>query len=262
VSNPFEVAVPTYYENWPVGLRRLSMATAMRKMSVAEAQVLRACVGEHGEGLEKLGPLYKCADTVGVLINWMEEKIGEFPKGAFVRLGSRSPKDSWAGNRDGFRVEHGREAWDLLTDCSERVYDDLSWALKNDYEPCLLVREWLDIPRWMEFRCFMKSRKLVGISQYFYRDESPEIEKFKDSIKWALEMFFENLFVREIHLDDVVFDVFAHTQRRGNETVVDVKLIEINPYATWTDPCLFDWNEDAFDAIEFRTALGQRREAE
>jgi hypothetical protein len=247
MSNPFEVAVPTYYENWPVGLRRLSMATALRRMSVVEASALRSAVGEHGDGKFE-------ERHTSVLIDWMEEEINKFPKGAFVRLGSRSPKDSWAGNRDGFRVQHGQEAFDLLTDCSERVYDDLSWALENDYQPCLLVREWLDIPRWMEFRCFQKARKLVGISQYFYHDSSSEILEHKDSIQWALERFFENLFVGAVHLDDVVFDVFAKTQRRENETVVDVRLVEINPWSTWTDPCLFDWNEDSFEMLQFRTA--------
>jgi hypothetical protein len=253
MANPFEIAVPTYYENWPVELRRLSMATAFRKMSVSEALALRESVIEHGEG----GAPPEHTDA---LISWMDEKIGEFPKGAFVRLGSRSPKDSWLGNREGFRVESGQKAWDILTDCSERVYDDLCWALANDYTPCLLVREWLDMPRIMEFRCFVKAKKLVGISQYFYNDDPDTIPTFQSSLEWALGVFFDKSFLPHVHLDDVVVDVFAKFEVRENEVSVDVRLIEINPFSTWTDPCLFDWNEDSFDEMEFRIAEVKKSE--
>jgi hypothetical protein len=125
--------------------------------------------------------------------------------------------------------------------------DDLHLAIANDYAPHIFVREWIDIPKWAEFRCFMRGRKLAGISQYFYRDGAmPAILDDPGMIPWGIGQFFPE-FRDGCHLDDVVFDVYLrrYGHRGGN---VEVKLLEINPYCEYTDPCLFDWRRpEMFD---------------
>ena len=110
--------------------------------------------------------------------------------GVFVKLTTRSPKDSAvaiAKARNAFltrllslgerpsandrlvllaevmthslRVRTGEEAIHLLM-FSARVEEDLEYALNLDYNDfekcmCLVVRKWVDIHQWAEFRCFV-----------------------------------------------------------------------------------------------------------
>lgn len=274
----FEFVKPTFLENWPTGLRSLSIAQAGRKLSVKEAQAL-------GENIVELGPTfytrtpeeeaaeeaarnwcykkmcgqgagprpkmpdfkdYDVADISAIRAD-VDELVSHFPNGAFVRLGSRSPKDSWTGMRNGFRTMPEDNSLDLLLDCSERVCDDLHMAIAHNYEPWIFARQWLEIEKWQEFRCFMKGRKLVGISQYLYLDgEFREVLDNRDQIEWAIKEFF-TAFEEQSHLDDVVFDVIVNTRKVAkNAFTWSVKLLEINPFFEMTDPCLFDW-QSGFD---------------
>lgn len=245
--NYFDLVSPTYLENWPSELRRLSIAQKDIPLDRDTAIVLGYFITELGEFyFEK----YAAGLTVNKqnVLNNLAIRIGvaarEFPNGVFVRLGSRSPKDSWLGHREGFHVMAGIKAIKLLTDCSERIAEDIRLALDNNYLPHIFLRQWIDMEPWQEFRCFMKDRKLVGISQYSYLEGEcfKELVEYKDSIRWAIEMFFEK-FKQASHLNNVVFDVIVTKIQRENEIQWEVKLLEINPFMVLTDPCLYDWNK-------------------
>lgn len=278
--NYLERVKPTYIENWPNSLKSLSFADVDVPLSLAEARALGTNIIELGEGFvpktpeqeaqleasytsahaamfSKLsgGPKVKVVkppriewqpSDISGIISRLDEAVNRFPNGAFVRLGSRSPKDAfWRG--ESFKVNSGKEAAELLCATSERMYEDLLLALKYDYTPHIFVRQWLDMPKWQEFRCFMRGRRLVGISQYHYRDTFPEISERESTLRFGIEQFF-NEFRDKCHLDDVVFDVWVKLLDAGNETAVEAKLIEINPLFEMTDPCLFDWHHpEQFD---------------
>lgn len=235
------LARPTYIENWPASLCRLSLAQADVPLSRDEARALGAEILELGEMLAEVFGQPNPALFAGLTAR-VDAAVRRFPKGAFVRLGSRSPKDSWLGAREGFRCKDGAKAITLLTDCSERVAEDLALALGQGYLPHIFVREWVDIPPWAEFRCFMRQRRLVGVSQYQYLQGAvfPEIAKWASDIEWAIRDVWFPGFRDACHLDDVVFDVFVRRRGRGNESEWEVRLLEINPLYEWTDPCLFD----------------------
>jgi hypothetical protein len=176
----------------------------------------------------------------------VSDAVVGFPKGAFVRLGSRSPKDSWRFHQSP-KIVYGEDPLRLLLDASERIYEDLSLAIKENYAPHIFVRQWLDFEPWQEFRCFQRGGKLVGISQYNYLQDAvfPEIKKHHDTIRWGIETFHGD-FRKACHLEDVVFDVIVSIRTNsatpyGSEKSVEVKLLEINPFFEFTDPCLFDW---------------------
>ncbi len=242
--NYWDLCRPTYLENWPAELARLSIAQVDIPLNYNEALLLGKNIVElyelfdaHRYRLDLPGP------NLLALIGRLDEAILRFPDGGFVRLGSRSPKDSWLAHRRGMRCSAGREAWALLTDCSERIAEDLLLAFSQRYDPHLWVRQWLDIPEWLEFRCLVQDRELVGISQYQYhgRPVFPEIVQNRDAIVWAIQTWFESQFLHATHLDSVVCDVFCKLHQHGNSNLWEVKLLEINPFFQMTDPCLFDW---------------------
>lgn len=243
--NYFESVKPTYIENWPSRLHNISIAQADVPLTIADAKAL-------GSNMIEWYVFFPSppGQDISHIEKALDKAIDRFPGGVFVRLGSRSPKDSWKGYKDGFRVANGMAAMEILLDASERIAEDLMLAIKNDYPPHLFVREWIDMPEWAEFRCFQKDNKLVGISQYNYLKNEiyPEILEHHESIQWAIERFFVAQLQPVIHLENVVFDVFVKQRNKNNTTEWVVKLLEINPFFEMTDPCLYTWvNGGDFD---------------
>jgi hypothetical protein len=237
--NYFERVKPTYIENWPVELCRLSVAQVDIPLTLDDASRLGSNMMYFGECFLPVRPIDDIRCKVA-------DAVSRFPNGAFVRLGSRSPKDSWRFHENP-KIVCGEDPLRLLLDESERIYEDLSRAIKENYAPHIFVRQWLDFEPWQEFRCFQHGGKLVGISQYNYLRDAvfPEIEKYHDTILWGIKNFHGD-FRKACHLGDVVFDVivFIRTNQASPykaERSVEVKLLEINPFFEFTDPCLFDW---------------------
>ncbi len=223
----FDIAKPTYIENWNRELCSLSIGQSNIELSFKDVV----------EPLLDLIWNNKKTPVVKILEDRVHEEVIKFPKGAFIRLGSRSPKDV-----DIKPVFTGKEAVELLLS-SVRVFDDLVIAVQNRYNPHIFIREWVDMKEEFEFRCFMKDKKLVGISQYQYNKRYLEVMNNSKSIEWVIQQFFNRQFKDACKLDDVVFDVFL-TQRYGFSDVTwEVKLLEINPFYAMTDPCLFDWRK-------------------
>ena len=230
-----DLAKPTYIENWGQKLVHLSFATT--EIPLTAGQMEELCKAAHcyqwGEGeAPDEGVLAGLATQIG-------DAIRQYPKGAFVRLGSRSPKDAWAGHEEGFRCLEGDKAIALLRQ-SERVLDDLEMALHANYRAHVVVREWRDIPPGHEYRAFVKGKKIVGLSQYDYFHHYPEEHREAAAVRWAVDQFAPRL-MDALHLDDCIADLWVRRRGPARSRQWEVKLIEINPWGHWTDPCLFDW---------------------
>lgn len=237
----------TYLENWPDALKRLSID---QKDILLEAETLRALVGtlvmrmNGSDDLSQYDPTLSHSVIKAKMAHLearIDHALAAFPEGAFVRLGSRSPKDSWLGMKEGFRVTDGARALAILLDSLERMYEDLSMAQRAGYQPHLFVRRWVALPPWAEFRCFMVDRELVGMSQYDYVDgkRHASIAGNPEGYEQAIRAFFPT-FRDACHLDNVTFDVAF------DKSEVPL-LLEINPCVRigLTDPCLFrDGNLD------------------
>lgn len=249
----FEMVQPSYMENWPALLFNASVSTVHFPLTEKEVKALlgvNVCSLEGGSGSTP-----KDLKTLNALADKVEFFGKQFPGGFYVRLGSRSPKDSWEGHREGFRCQDGKKAIQLLAD-SERVYDDLCLARANNYAPHLVVREWVDLAGWQEFRCFVKDGRLVGISQYFYDQVFPEVVEHHDGIQWAIEFFVKKI-QPMLPTQTLIVDVFVRLRERAQEREWQVRLLETNPWSIYTDPCLFNWSRDTFEDFEFRYKKGE-----
>lgn len=272
--NYFDIVKPTYIENWEPALYSLSIASVDILLDGDAPRRLGTNIIEYGEAfcetdaesahnkfaaswqaraarakmmhqpeppdrVDFVKPIVACSDISDIRAK-VSEAVDKMPNGAFVRLGSRSPKDAWSLLREGAKVLPGTDPLRFMLDCSERIYEDLTLAIQQNYTPHIWVRQWVDIPKWSEFRCFMHNRQLVGISQYYYDEVFPELDA--DLCEWAIKEFFK-LFISATTMDSVVFDVFVKSRQVGpNSRDIEVKLLEINPYFELTDPCLFAWN--------------------
>lgn len=239
----------TWIENWPDGLLSLSFPHIGIRLEEQEAHALGALNGIGSHCLDRCREEGLCA-----LEAKLDEAISHFPQGAFIRLGSRSPKDTVHSVITQCKAFDGRQAIRLLTSGSERVAYDLRTARKANYQPWVFVRQWVDISPEMEFRCFMKNRHLIGVSQYFYQTSFPVLDspEIRNTIKIVLGEFFAD-FSKVSPSDNVVFDVALFLGKKPH-----VKLVEINPFHPLTQACLFSWHTSDFDG-GFRFAQSESK---
>ena len=145
-------------------------------------------------------------------------------KGAFIKLSTRSPKDSLVAfdkARKAYQscvgslgenpqvndklhllstkvgesllVKNGKEAINLLIS-SDRVGEDLEYALEKSDEDftksiCLVLQEWVDIPQWAEFRGFVSKGKMTAIGRYNFFVRSPHLKEKVTRIRDDLNSF-------------------------------------------------------------------------
>ena len=228
----------TWIENWSPGLSKLSYPHIGIQLDECEAHSLGRLNGVHSHCFNP---------SLETHLESLEEKlnkaIAHFPKGAFIRLGSRSPKDTHKGIITRCKAMDGKQAIQLLTSGSARVSYDLRVAIKANYPPWVFIRQWQEISPDREFRCFMQHHQLIGVSQYFHKTCFPRLslELRREALSHTLWEFFP-LFSKYCHLADVVFDVEISVDYNPKVT-----LIEINPFNELTDPCLYSWKAFDFD---------------
>ena len=177
-------------------------------------------------------------------------------EGVFVKLSTRSPKDSdvafvkarklyaakcvsLGGDLspndrlillggiaiESLRVCTGVEAVQLLFS-STRVGEDLEYALSSGDDAfsenvSLVIRKWVPIELWAEFRGFVWNGQLTSIGQYNHPVMFPQLKSMTSRIKSDLEKFFFSV-KGLIPLDRYIID-FAWTEEK-------VYLVEVNPF--------------------------------
>jgi D123 len=238
----FERIYPTFLEWWPEDLTALSIRHTRVQLRAEEAEAL---VSSPSLWRDRLLP----GDLNGLhtMAAKLQPLIDSFSGGAFIRLGSGSPKDSTI-----FRSNHGRVRQAMtaikLLQTSMRIRTDIVRCLELDYIPSVFVRRWLSLHPWQEFRCFMRDKQLVGISQLdcVNYGAHQELRHTANQIEQAIREFFLT-FRTHCHLDRVIFDVFVvpDIEKSG---FYRAHLTELNPWVPGTDTVLFRWGDsDDFD---------------
>lgn len=239
MSKHFELVKPTFIENWPQDLCRLSLAQTGIKLDRFTAIVLGMQIKDYGEAFSRMGRI-TLPETFALssLETELDNEIATYPKGCYVRLGSRGPKDAlyptvWPATTGAHAIQN-------LTAGSERISDDLQQALAENYDPYIWLRQWLPVEPQHEFRCFMKDRKFIGASQYnYFNGAIPWQHENSGELEWIIRDIFFPQFKQASHLDNVVFDLII----RNRDCEWTCKLLEINPFFNMTDACLFDWRK-------------------
>lgn len=207
------------YENWPEALKALSFRTELVELTPADQELLWNIL----DGKPDVKTVRRLADSLTSSITAFD------PKGCFVRLSSRSPKDWYYPGIPCLTT--GDEIIDALVN-SMRIVDDLMEYKYADIPCYLLLREYHQIPAEQEFRCFIREGQIVGVSQYEYRTFFPGLVRDRQAVAARCIAFLESI-LPKIHLQTVVIDLWLR-----EEPLV----IEINPYGL-SDPCLLSYDE-------------------
>ncbi|CAK1361088.1 Cell division cycle protein [Cercospora beticola] len=175
--------------------------------------------------------------------------IEELGGAVMPKLNWSAPKDATYMNANTMKCHKPSDIYlllkssDFITHDLEHAYDDCVDAsegeqLSEDDIPYHLVLRKAN-PHWnpsVEFRCFVRDRKLLCISQ---RDMNyyQFLHKMQDKIQSLIREFFEIRLQNTFEDDSFVFDVYIP------QTYDRVWLVDINPWASRTDPLLYSWQE-------------------
>jgi hypothetical protein len=199
--------------------------------------------------------------------NWEDSEAqpdptAEFPdfhqaiKDAIVSLGgSVAPKLNWSAPKDAAWImlkTNSMECYtpndiylllkssNFITHDLEHAFDDCPPLSSDAVAPTILytlvLRKYRALNPAFEFRCFVRNRTLLAISQ---RDLNHYdfLLPMKETLQPLIEDFFEDYLQDSFPDPNFVFDIYIED---GKGTI---RLIDINPFTPTTDPLLFSWLE-------------------
>ncbi|KAK4204360.1 putative cell division cycle protein [Triangularia verruculosa] len=174
--------------------------------------------------------------------------------------GAVAPKLNWSSPRDATWISRHpntvkcTSANDIyiLLKSSSFISHDLNHAFDDTvpvpnsppFQPVLVLRSYFNIHPSLEFRCFVKDRNLVALTQ---RD--PNYYPFLRSLRPHIISRTKELFTKRLKFTfpegDFVFDVYIPEASYDDEVnrLGRARLIDINPWAPRTDPIMFGWDE-------------------
>jgi D123 len=222
----------TFPEHYPDAIRDLMLPMVSIKLSAQDAQVLggfnmafrAAMTGPAAEGYFSKGFL----DT-------LESAMAQFPDGVMPRIGYCSWKAATISN---VPANGAKGVLAVMSRDDPRVGRAMVAHVVMAEPVVLHLRPWVKIHDWAEFRMFIKGGRVIGASQYLHHETFPAISQNEAGILAALQALAEVL-LPELHLDEVVADVFVEAQGKGFRAT----LIELNPFIAATDACLFTWSK-------------------
>ncbi|KAK3333474.1 D123-domain-containing protein [Cercophora scortea] len=197
--------------------------------------------------------------------------------------GAAAPKLNWSSPKDATWISRhpntvkctsANDVYLLLKSSSfishdlDHAFDDTvpspSTQPQTSFQPVLVLRTFFNPLPSLEFRCFVKDRNLIAITQ---RDLN--YYAFLHTLRPAIVRRVRELFTRRLRLSFpdacFVFDVYIPEAATYIESDSDedndfgrlgrARLIDINPWAPRTDTLLFDWRE-LLDVRVARPILG------
>ncbi|KAI0455383.1 D123-domain-containing protein [Xylaria acuta] len=183
----------------------------------------------------------------------IKDKIAELGGAVAPKLNWTAPKDAiWMSpHQNTIKCTSPNDVYLLLKSSNfitydlEHAFDDCtatanSTAHQAPFKPVLVLRSYFNPHTAMEFRCFVKHRNLVAISQrdlnYF-----EFLQPLKADIIARIYQLFNNKLRYTFPDGNFVFDVYI--PEGEDEPLSRARLIDINAWAPHTDSLLFGWQE-------------------
>lgn len=175
------------------------------------------------------------------LVKTILDSIQELGGSVFPKLHYSSPKDAvWINCDNTLKCTVPAEVILLLK--SSDVISDTITSLKDkggeDSVFILCLRKWINVHPSGEFRCFIKDKRLIGVSQRQISNCYKHLLDSVESIMTDISCFIDdNHISNKFPLRNFVMDVYRPC--KGS-----VVLLDFNPFDKLvTDPLLFSWDE-------------------
>lgn len=187
--------------------------------------------------------------AVAPKLNWSAPKDAAWISPHQNTMKCTSPNDVYLLLKSSSFVSHDLEH--AFDHCSPPSASSLSPANNTPglkFTPVLVLRSFFSPLPSLEFRCFVKDRALVGITQRdlnhygFLESLRPAIiQRAKELFNRRLRFTFpEGSFAFDVYMPEADYDDDDDNSRNR---LGRARLIDINPWAPHTDSLLFDWGE-------------------
>jgi hypothetical protein len=191
-------------------------------------------------------------EAVDPSANWrdtheaIERTIEELGGKVAPKLNWSAPKDAtWINATNSMECRTPNDIY-LLLKSSDFVTHDIGHAFDDTVDQSLegnpeipyhlVLRKWITLNPSVEFRCFVRDRRLIALCQ---RDLNhfDFLFDLQDKLRDTIENFFD-VRLRDTFPDpNFTFDVYVPPPHNK------VWLMDVNPWAVRTDPLLFSWME-------------------
>ncbi|KAF2264296.1 cell division cycle protein-like protein [Lojkania enalia] len=187
---------------------------------------------ETHEAIERM--IEELGGKVAPKLNWSAPKDATWIA-ATNSMECRTPNDIYLLLKSSDFVTHDlQHAFDDTTADPAHASGNADGELSIPYH--LVLRKWITLNPSLEFRCFVRNRKLIAICQ---RDLNhfDFLFKMQYKLRQTIQEFFD-IRIRDTFPDpNFTFDVYIPPPHDR------VWLVDFNPWAVRTDPLLFSWME-------------------
>ncbi|KAG6313184.1 hypothetical protein E4U44_002770 [Claviceps purpurea] len=183
--------------------------------------------------------------------NRIKEVIAELGGAVAPKLNWSAPKDAkWVSpHQNSLKCTSPNDIY-LLLKSSSFITHDLDHAFdgctahppSRPFAPVLVLRPFFTPHVALEFRCFVKHRCLVGITQRdlnFY----DFLQRLRPQLWKKMTIFFKEKLRLTFPDASFTFDVYIPEDPIADDGLGKVRLMDINPWAPRTDSLLFSWQE-------------------
>lgn len=184
------------------------------------------------------------------LHNAITAAIADLGGSVVPKLNWSAPKDAtWISPFNTLKCTTASDVY-LLLKSSSFVSHDLEHPFAGcapsanppAFQPVLVLRPHFPLQPSLEFRCFVKHRTLIAITQ---RDLNHYdfLRRLEPQIVSRIQRFFADRLRFTFPDPSFVFDVYIPEDGLADDGLGRVRLVDINPWAPRTDTILFDWSE-------------------
>lgn len=185
-------------------------------------------------------------------LNWrdtheaIEQTIEELGGKIAPKLNWSAPKDAtWISATNSMECRTPNDIY-LLLKSSDFITHDLEHAFDDtddqndtptpDIPYHLVLRKWITLNPSVEFRCFVRNRRLIAMCQ---RDLNhfEFLFKLRDKLRDTIQDFFDSKLRDTFPDPNFTFDVYVPPPHDR------VWVVDFNPWAIRTDPLIFSWME-------------------
>ncbi|KAI5815774.1 D123-domain-containing protein [Pyronema omphalodes] len=182
--------------------------------------------------------IHELGGKVAPKLNWSSPKDATFMTANSAEC--RKPGDIYLLFKSSDFITHDLEhAYDECIDEGVPAPEEQPELEQANIPYGLVLRKWFKINPSMEFRCFVRGRRLLAVSQREL-NHFEFLEDMKNELLYCIREFFDENLRYTFPDGDFVFDCYIPMTEAERKKVW---LIDINPFAPRTDPLLFSWVE-------------------